>query len=90
MSSMKVVAMKLGNTPRPAAWSPLASVPPPVLILATSSSNSLSLSSCSGGFLVNGVGRMIGSMWQPTEAEAIYRETPRSKGAANRARNPMG
>jgi hypothetical protein len=39
---------------------------------------------------VNGVGRMIGSMWQPTEAEAIYRETPRSKGAANRARNPMG
>jgi hypothetical protein len=39
---MKMVAMKLGNTPRPAAWSPpLASFPPLELILATSSSNSL-------------------------------------------------
>jgi hypothetical protein len=39
---MKMVAMELGNTPRPAAWSPpLASFPPPALILATSSSNSL-------------------------------------------------
>jgi hypothetical protein len=37
----KMAAMKLGNTPRPAAWSPLASFPPPALILATSSSNSL-------------------------------------------------
>jgi hypothetical protein len=37
-----MAAMKLGNTPRPAAWSPpLASFPPPALILATSSSNSL-------------------------------------------------
>jgi hypothetical protein len=35
-------AMELGNTPRPAAWSPpLASFSPPALILATSSSNSL-------------------------------------------------
>jgi hypothetical protein len=42
MSSMKMAAMKLGNTPRPAAWSPpLASFPPPVFILTTSSSNSL-------------------------------------------------
>jgi hypothetical protein len=41
-SSMKMVAMKLGNTPRPAAWSPpLASFPPPVLIPTTRSSNSL-------------------------------------------------
>jgi hypothetical protein len=39
---MKMAAMKLGNTPRPAAWSPpLASFSPPTLILATSSSNSL-------------------------------------------------
>jgi hypothetical protein len=39
---MKMAAMKLGNTPRPAAWSPpLASFPPPALILATISSNSL-------------------------------------------------
>jgi hypothetical protein len=31
---MKMVAMKLRNTPRPAAWSPpLASFPPPALIL---------------------------------------------------------
>jgi hypothetical protein len=42
MSSMKMAAMKLGNTPRLAASSPpLASFPPPALILATSSSNSL-------------------------------------------------
>jgi hypothetical protein len=42
MSSMKMAAMKLGNTLRPAAWSlTLASFPPSVLILATSSSNSL-------------------------------------------------
>jgi hypothetical protein len=39
---MKMAVMKLGNTPRPVAWSPsLASFPPPVLILVTSSSNSL-------------------------------------------------
>jgi hypothetical protein len=39
---MKMAAMKLGNTPRLAAWSPpLASFPPPALILAMSSSNSL-------------------------------------------------
>jgi hypothetical protein len=38
---VKMAVMKLGNTPRPATWSPLASFPPPVLILATSSSNSL-------------------------------------------------
>jgi hypothetical protein len=42
MSSMKMAAMKLGNTARPMAWSPpLASFPPLVLTLATSSSNSL-------------------------------------------------
>jgi hypothetical protein len=42
MSSMKMAVMNLGNTPRLAAWSPpLASFSPLVLILATSSSNSL-------------------------------------------------
>jgi hypothetical protein len=42
MSLMKMAAMKLGSTRRPAAWSPpLASFPPSALILATSSSNSL-------------------------------------------------
>jgi hypothetical protein len=39
---MKMAVMKLGNTPRLAAWSPpLASFSLPALILATSSSNSL-------------------------------------------------
>jgi hypothetical protein len=30
-------------------------------------------SSCGGGFLVNGVCRMIGSMWRRTDEEAINR-----------------
>jgi hypothetical protein len=39
---MKMAVTKLGNTPRPAAWSPpLASFSPPALILAKSLSNSL-------------------------------------------------
>jgi hypothetical protein len=39
---VKMAAMKLGNTPRPTAWSPpLASIPSPALNFATSSSNSL-------------------------------------------------
>jgi hypothetical protein len=39
---MKMVVMELGNTPRPAAWSPpVASFSPPALILATNSSKSL-------------------------------------------------
>jgi hypothetical protein len=39
---------------------------------------------------VNGVGRMICSMWRPTAAEAINRRTPRAKGAPNRARSGLG
>jgi hypothetical protein len=84
---MKMAAMKLGNTPRPAAWSPLASFPPPVLILVLIQ---LSPSSCGGGFLVNGVSKMICSMWRPTAAEAINRRTPREKGVANRTKRPLG
>jgi hypothetical protein len=38
----------------------------------------LSPSSC-GGFQVNGVGRMICSMWRPTATEAINIQTPRAK-----------
>jgi hypothetical protein len=39
---MKMAAMKLGNTPKLAAWSPpLALFSPPTLILVTSSSNFL-------------------------------------------------
>jgi hypothetical protein len=60
---MKMAAMELGNTPRPTTWSPpLASISPPVLILATSSSNSLPHLVAVVGFLVIGVGRMICSM----------------------------
>jgi hypothetical protein len=50
----------------------------------------LSPSSCGGGFLVNGVDRMICSMWRPTVAEAKNRQTPRAKGVANRANRPLG
>jgi hypothetical protein len=50
----------------------------------------LAPSSCGGGFLVNGVGRMIGSMWWRTAEEAIHRRTPRAKGAPNRARSGLG
>jgi hypothetical protein len=50
----------------------------------------LSPSSCGSGFLVNGVGRMIGLMWRPTEAEAINRRTPKAKGAPNRAQSGLG
>jgi hypothetical protein len=50
----------------------------------------LSPSSCGDDFLVNGVDRMIGSMWQPMEAEAINRRTPRAKGAPNWARSGLG
>jgi hypothetical protein len=39
---------------------------------------------------VNGVGKMICSMWRPTAAEAINRRTPRAKGAPNRAQIGMG
>jgi hypothetical protein len=41
-------------------------------------------------FLVNGVGRMICSMWRRIEEEAINRRTPRAKGAPNRARSGLG
>jgi hypothetical protein len=50
-----------------------------VLILATSSSNSLPHLAVAV-FLVNGVGRMICSMWRRTEEEAINRRTTRAKG----------
>jgi hypothetical protein len=39
---------------------------------------------------VNGVGKMICSMWRPTAAEVINRRTPREKGVANRAKRPLG
>jgi hypothetical protein len=32
---------------------------------------------------MNSVGSMIFSMWRPTAAEAINRQTPRAKGAPN-------
>jgi hypothetical protein len=39
---------------------------------------------------VNGIGRMICSMWWLTAVEAINRRTPRAKGIANRAKRPLG
>jgi hypothetical protein len=47
-------------------------------------------SSCSGVFLVNGVGKMICSMWWRTEEEAANKRTPRAKGAPNWARSGLG
>jgi hypothetical protein len=31
-----------------------------------------------------------GWMWRPAEAETIYRQAPRAKGSANRARSGLG
>jgi hypothetical protein len=39
---------------------------------------------------VNGIDRMICSMWRPTAVKAINRQTPRAKGVANRANRPLG
>jgi hypothetical protein len=39
---------------------------------------------------VNGIGRMVCSMWRPTAAEVISRQTPRAKGAPDRARSGLG
>jgi hypothetical protein len=50
----------------------------------------LSTSSCGGGFLVNGVSRLICSMWQRMEEETINRRTPRAKGEPNRAWSGLG
>jgi hypothetical protein len=88
MSSMKMAAMKLGNTPRLAAWSPpLASFPPPVLILATSSSNYLPHLAAEA-FKWMGVGRMIacGNRWR--RELLINRGATRSKGGPNHHKNP--
>jgi hypothetical protein len=72
---MKMTTMKLGNTPRPTAWSPpLASFRLPV---------QLSPSSCGGGFLVNGVGRMIGCGDRQRRDLLIDRGGARSKGTSN-------
>jgi hypothetical protein len=58
---MKMAVMKLGNTPRPVAWSPLASFIPSTGVDPCNKLIQLSPSSYGGGFLVNGVGRMVGS-----------------------------
>jgi hypothetical protein len=39
---------------------------------------------------VNGVGRMICSMWRPTTAEAINRRTPRAKGRREPGQKALG
>jgi hypothetical protein len=87
---MKMAAMKLGNTPRPVAWSPsLASLPPPTLIIATNSSNLIPhLVVASFGRIE--VGRMIGCSGRRTRELQIDRDGARSMGGPNRARNPLG
>jgi hypothetical protein len=89
-SSMKMVVMKLGNTPRLAAWNPpLASFPPPVLILATSSSNSLPhLAAVSLWWM--GTGRMIGCSSHQRQELLIDRGAPRSKGIMNQGKKGLG
>jgi hypothetical protein len=82
--------MKLGNTPRPAAWSPsLASFPLPTLILATNSSN-LTPHLVAASFWWKEVGRMIGCSGHRTRELQLDRDEARSKGRPNRARNPLG
>jgi hypothetical protein len=86
-----MVAMKLGNTPRPMAWSPpLASFPPLLLILVTNSSatNSSNLypSSCGGGFWWMGVDWLIGCGGHRRQELEIDQWDPRSKGSVNEAR----
>jgi hypothetical protein len=68
---MKMAARKLGNTPKPMAWSPLASFPLLSLILVTNSSNHYP-SSCGGEFLVNR-GRWNDWMRRSSEAGATNR-----------------
>jgi hypothetical protein len=86
---MKMAAMKLGNTPRPAAWSPLASFPPPVLILAMSSSNSLPHLAVAA-FRWMDVSRMIACGGRRRRKLLIGRGATRSKGRSNRHKNPLG
>jgi hypothetical protein len=50
----------------------------------------LSPSSCGGGFLVNGVSRMIGCGDRQTRELQIDREGARSMGGPNWARTPLG
>jgi hypothetical protein len=82
-----MAAMKLGNTPRSAAWGPsLASFPPPTLILATNSSN-LIPHLVAASFRWKEVGRMIGCGRRRTRELQIDWDGARSKGGPNRARN---
>jgi hypothetical protein len=80
---MKMAVMKLGNTPRPAAWSPLASFIPSTGVDPCNELIQLSPSSYGGGFLVNGVGRMVGSGSRRRRKLLIDRGGARSKGTTN-------
>jgi hypothetical protein len=50
----------------------------------------LSSSSCGGGFLVNGIGRMIGSSGHRRRELLKDRGATRSKGGSNRNKKPLG
>jgi hypothetical protein len=86
---MKMAAMKLG-TPQASGLESSSFFLPSTDVDSYDELIQFSPSSCGGGFLVNGVGRMIGSMQRSMEVDAIYGETPRSKDVANRARNRLG
>jgi hypothetical protein len=63
---MKMAVMKLGNIPRPAAWSPSSyCFLPSVGVDPCDELIQLSPSSCGGDFLVNRVGKMVGCEWSP-------------------------
>jgi hypothetical protein len=87
---MKMAVMKLGNTPRPAAWSPLASFIPSTGVDPCNELIQLSPSSYGGGFLVNGVGRMVGSGSRRRRKLLKNRGGAMSKGAANRGKKGLG
>jgi hypothetical protein len=71
------------------AWSPpLASLTPPALILATSSSNSLP-HLAAAAFWWMGIGRMVGWGGRQRRELLIDRGTTRSKGGLNHHKNPL-
>jgi hypothetical protein len=90
MSSMKMATMKLGNTPRPATWSPLFASFPSAGVDPCDKLIELSPSSCGGGFLVNGVSRMIGCGGHRMSDLLIDRGATRFKGGPNLQKNGLG
>jgi hypothetical protein len=85
---MKMAAMKLANTPRPAAWSPPLASFPSTGVDPCDELIQLSPSSCGDDFLVIGGSRMIGSMWRQMRELQIDRDGARSKAGRTRPETP--